>query len=80
MNTADTPKTLTNENSTDDNLAFLIREPAEVYHRNAANFLSSHFLADFRKCPLLYHRKRCGLIPDQDRPGDGRKNEQKEHK
>ena len=25
-------------------------------------------MADFRKSPLLYHRKRCGLIPDEDRP------------
>ena len=65
MNTADITD---DKNSTENDLAFLIREPAEVYHHNAANFLSSHFLADFRKCPLLYHRKRCGLIPDEDRP------------
>ncbi len=56
------------DNSFDGGLAFLVREPAEVYHSNAADFLSSHALADFRKCPLLYHRKRCGLIPDEDRP------------
>lgn len=47
---------------------FLISEPAEAYHARAGEYLSSHLLADFRKCPLLYHRKRCGLIQDEDRP------------
>jgi hypothetical protein len=47
---------------------FLICEPAEVYHAKAGQYLSSHLLADFRKCPLLYHRKRCGLQADEDRP------------
>ncbi|MGE0609905.1 MAG: PD-(D/E)XK nuclease-like domain-containing protein [Pirellulales bacterium] len=46
----------------------LIREPADVYHAKAGEFLSSHQLADFRKCPLLYHRKRRGQVPDEDRP------------
>ena len=49
-------------------LDVLIHEPAEVYHAKAGDNLSSHLLGDFRKSPLLYHRKRCGLIPDQDRP------------
>lgn len=49
-------------------LDFLIDEPADEYHAKAADFLSSHQLADFRKAPLLYHRKKCGLIPDEDRP------------
>ena len=47
---------------------FLIHEPAEDYHRQSAFYLTSHLLADFRKCPLLYHRKRQNLIPDVDRP------------
>jgi len=47
---------------------FLIGEPADVYHARRGEYLSSHLLADFRKSPLLYHRKRCGLIPDEDRP------------
>ena len=47
---------------------FLIREPAEVYHARAKDYLSSHQLADFRKCPLLFYRKRQGLIADDDRP------------
>ncbi len=46
----------------------LVHEPAEVYHAKAGDFLSSHLLADFRKCPLLYHRKRTGLVSDEDRP------------
>ena len=67
MTTA-TIKQPTNINSLDDGLGFLIREPAEVYHSNAADYLSSHALGNFRRCPLLYHRKRCGLVPDEDRP------------
>lgn len=51
-----------------DDLSFLIREPADLYHDQAGAYLSSHLLADFRRSPLLYHRKRCGLIPDVDRP------------
>lgn len=47
---------------------FLIREPAEVYHAQSRQNLSSHGLADFRRCPLLYRRKQLGLIPDTDRP------------
>ena len=47
-------------------LGFLIREPADIYHAKAKDFLSSHWLAEFRHCPLLYHRKRAGLIPQRD--------------
>lgn len=46
----------------------LSAEPAEEYHAKAAEFLSSHQLADFRKCPLLYHHKKLGVIVDEDRP------------
>ena len=45
-----------------------LREPAEVYHRQAKHYLSSHQLADFRKCPLLYHRKRTGQFVEEERP------------
>ncbi len=55
-------------NMTPMQLNRFINEPAERYHAQAGKFLSSHLLADFRKCPLLYHRKRAGLIPDVDRP------------
>ena len=46
----------------------VFREPAETYHAKASQFLSSHQLADFRKCPLLFHKKKQGLIEDEDRP------------
>jgi hypothetical protein len=46
----------------------LMHEPAEVYHAKSKENLSSHALADFRKCPLLYRRKKLGLIEDEDRP------------
>lgn len=48
--------------------SFLLREPAEVYHAKAKDYLSSHQLADFRKCPLLYRRKRLGHITEEERP------------
>ena len=47
-------------------LRFLTREPAEVYHAKAKDNLSSHWLAEFRRCPLLYRRKRLGLIPRRE--------------
>ncbi len=46
----------------------LIREPADVYHAKAGEYLSSHMLAEFRRNPLLFHKKELGLIEDQDRP------------
>jgi hypothetical protein len=46
----------------------LIREPAEVYHAQAGKYLSSHLLAEFRRNPLLFHKKELGLVQDQDRP------------
>ncbi len=47
---------------------FLIREPADEYHAKAADNLSSHQLADFRKCPSLYRKKKTGEIVDEERP------------
>jgi hypothetical protein len=46
----------------------LLREPYEMYREKAKEYLSSHQLADFRKCPALYHKKRLGLLPNEDRP------------
>lgn len=43
-------------------------ELAETYHAKAAAYLSSHHLAHFRKSPLLYHKVKVGLVPDEDRP------------
>lgn len=45
---------------------FLIREPAEVYHAKAKDFLSSHQLATFRDSPQFYRRKQLGLVPEVD--------------
>jgi hypothetical protein len=47
---------------------FIISEPAEEYHAKRDRFLSSHALADFRKCPELFHKKETGAIIDEDRP------------
>lgn len=49
-------------NGTSRDLSFLIREPAEVYHAQATECLSSHQLARFRDCPQLYRREQLGLI------------------
>lgn len=46
----------------------LLREPADVYHAQAARFLTSHKLADFRRNPLLFHKKELGLVKEEDRP------------
>lgn len=50
------------------NLDFLIRETDSEYREQAKTHLSSHALADFRKCPLLHWKKKQGLVPDEDRP------------
>jgi hypothetical protein len=47
---------------------YIIIEPAEEYHLRRNEFLSSHMLADFRKCPELFHKKETGQIKDEDRP------------
>ncbi len=46
----------------------VLREPAETYHANASRHLSSHALGEFRRCPLLYRRRKLGLVPDRDSP------------
>jgi hypothetical protein len=46
----------------------LIREPAEVYHAKARDYLSSHQLAEFRRCPQLFRQRQLGLVKDEDRP------------
>lgn len=47
-------------------LRFLTREPADAYHARRGEFLTSHRLAEFRRCPLLFRRKEQGLIPERD--------------
>jgi hypothetical protein len=47
-------------------LRALIREPADVYHARAGEHLSSHALAEFRRCPALFRKRELGLIPERD--------------
>ena len=49
-------------------LAFLIRETDAEYRVSAGSHLTSHELADFRRDPYLYHKKKLGLVADEDRP------------
>lgn len=51
-----------------NDLSFLVREPDEDYRRQAKDHLTSHELADFRRDPYLYHKKKLGLVADEDRP------------
>ena len=46
----------------------ILHESAGVYQAKAAEHLTSHQLADFRRCPLLYRKKKLGLVEDEDRP------------
>jgi len=50
------------------NLNVLTCEPAEEYHAQAGEYLSSHHLLDFIKCPWLHRKKTLGLIEDKDSP------------
>lgn len=54
--------------TTADNLGSVIREPQAIYREKAKEYLTSHALADFRRCPLLYHKRKLGLVEDEDRP------------
>ena len=49
-------------------MSFLIHESADEYHAKAKHYLSSHQLADFRKCPQLYYRKKTNHAPKRNRP------------
>jgi len=49
-----------------NDLSFLIRESEAAYQANAAAHLTSDELADFRRDPYLYHKKKCGLVIDDD--------------
>lgn len=51
-----------------DDLSFLIREPADVYHAKSSEFLTSHRLAEFRRNPPLFRKRELGLVSDEDRP------------
>jgi hypothetical protein len=43
-------------------------ESADEYHAKAGEYLSSHQLLDFLKCPWLHRKKSLGLIEDKDSP------------
>jgi hypothetical protein len=47
---------------------FIIIETHEEYHSRRNEFLGSHALADFRKCPELFRKKETGEIADEDSP------------
>ena len=46
----------------------IVHEHMATYREKAKEYLSSHALGDFRKDPLLYHKKQMGLVGDEDRP------------
>ena len=49
-------------------MSFLIHESADEYHAKAKHYLSSHQLADFRKCPQLYYRKKTQPRTQEESP------------
>jgi hypothetical protein len=51
-----------------DDSGFLIRETDAEYREQSKTHLTSHALADFRRCPLLYWKRSQCLLPDEDRP------------
>jgi hypothetical protein len=46
-------------------LRFLVRESAETYHARSKDYVTAHALNEFRRCPLLYHKKELGLVPER---------------
>jgi len=49
-------------------LSVLMDEPSEVYHGKSKDYLSSHALIEFMKCPYLYKKRISGLIEEKDSP------------
>ena len=47
-------------------LDLLIEEPSDVYHGKAKEFLSSHQLIEYMRCPYLHKKRISGLIQDKD--------------
>ena len=47
-------------------LNILVTESAEEYHAKAVQYLSSHQLIDFLRCPLMHFRRANGLIEEKD--------------
>ena len=48
------------------NIDFFITEPADVYHGKSADYLSSHQLIDFIRCPWGYYKKRTIAQPEKE--------------
>jgi len=46
-------------------MRILIHETDDVYQAKSSGYLTSHHLAHFRKNPLLYHKRRLGLVPEE---------------
>lgn len=50
-----------------DDTSFLIQEPHEAYHaKTGKEFLSSHMLGAFIRCPLEYHQRITGTWENKD--------------
>ena len=49
-------------------LNILTNEPAEAYHAQSRDYLSSHQLIEFAKCPYLYKKRISGLLEEKDSP------------
>jgi hypothetical protein len=49
-------------------LTILTAEPAEAYHAKSRDYLSSHQLIEFAKCPYLYKKRISGLLEEKDTP------------
>ena len=47
-------------------LNVLMDEPAEVYHAKSKDYLSSHALIEYQKCPYLYKKRISGLMEEKD--------------
>jgi hypothetical protein len=47
-------------------LSILQDEPSEVYHAKSKDYLSSHQLIEFMRCPFLYQKRRAGLIAESE--------------
>ncbi len=47
-------------------LSILTVEPAEEYHAKSVDYLTSHQLGDFTRCPYLHRKKQEGLIENRD--------------
>jgi len=45
----------------------ILGEPDHIYHAQT-EYLTSHLLADFRRSPVLYYKKKLGLIKDEEKP------------